>query len=364
MADESNHGHLFGPGLPDAGKPVRVYFRTEHLYVDGHGEVHASNISIQAGGFSAESLTIEWSMDDTAYALIVEDVSVAKRLLADAPESLRKHTQHYHKSVDRRRLIWQTIGAMAACLVVAVGLLWWNYNEAVAWIARQVPPETELRIGRSGLEQFSSNHEMMTDSPYQTAVETIGEQLTVDTVYDYQWHVADENEINAFAMPGGVVVVYRGLIDHTETPEELAGVLAHEIQHIEQQHVLQGMIHALGWATVLAVVMGDASALAAILVFEVGSTYFSRELESVADKEGVRDLHDAGIDPSGLVVFFESLIAEKGDSSLTFLSTHPSSQNRIEAIEAVISDLPPKNYRDLPVDWASVVALREVTEVE
>ena len=364
MSETLNNGRLFGPGLPGTGKLVAIEFHASYLYLDSQRQIAVSSLNIDAGGFSADSMTIEWIDGDHSFALVVEDVKVAQRLMSDMPVEIRGQTHRYQKSVNRRRVLWQTIVGLAACLVVAIGLLWWNYNEAVDWVASQIPPETEVRIGESALEQFTSSHEMLEDSAYLKMVVSIGEQLTTDSAYDYQWHVVDVDDVNAFAMPGGIVVVYRGLIDRAETPEELAGVLAHEIQHVEQQHSLQGMIHALGWSTLLAVVMGDVSVVATILAFEVGATYYSRELESAADIEGVQTLYEARIDPTGMVGFFESLIEDSGDSTLKILSTHPSLRKRIEALQATIDELPPRNYRQLPVDWQQIKARSQVSASE
>ncbi len=77
------------------------------------------------------------------------------------------------------------------------------------------------------------------------------------------------------------------MIEAAGSAEELAGVLAHEVQHVEQRHTLQQMIHTAGWAAVLAVVLGDVSAITAIVIHQLGNLRNSRKLEAQADAEGI-----------------------------------------------------------------------------
>ncbi len=92
----------------------------------------------------------------------------------------------------------------------------------------------------------------------------IGGRLTQGSRYQYKFHVALDKSVNAFAMPGGFVVVHTGLIQLAESPEELAGVLAHEIQHVEQRHSLRAMAQSLGLYAVLSLLVGDTSGLASL----------------------------------------------------------------------------------------------------
>ena len=114
-------------------------------------------------------------------------------------------------------------------------------------------------------------------------VAEIGSRLTVGSRYKYRWYVSNDKEVNAFALPGGIIVINAGLIAKAGSADELAGVLAHEVQHVEHRHTLQQMIHAAGWAAVLAVVLGDVSAITAIVVHQLGNLRNSRKLEAQAD---------------------------------------------------------------------------------
>jgi predicted Zn-dependent protease len=109
------------------------------------------------------------------------------------------------------------------------------------------------------------------------------------------------------------VVVNAGMITAAASAEELAGVLAHEIQHVEHRHTLQQMIHTAGWAAVLAVVLGDVSAVTTVVLHQLGNLRNSRKLEAQADLEGMKAMARAGIPLGGLVSLFKRLEAS-GDT--------------------------------------------------
>jgi len=106
--------------------------------------------------------------------------------------------------------------------------------------------------------------------------------------------VSPDTEVNAYALPGGIVVVNRGLIEKARTADEVAAVLAHEVQHVEQRHSLKGMVNSVGVAAVLMVVLGDASAITAVLAHQAGSMAYGRDLETQADLAGVQAMQKPG----------------------------------------------------------------------
>ncbi len=352
-------GRLFGPGYPSTGLVVDIHFAGQHLVVGQDGKVDVRILELQSGGFDTSALTIIWSENEGQFAVVVDDELSINQFIHSAPSEIADNFDSYRSNTRNRRLIWRTVSALAASFVFGLFLLWWQYDEAVNWVAHQIPPDVEVAIGRKALEEVQKQHVMLSDTAYHFVVTEIGEDLTAGSEYTYEWYVADTDQVNAFAMPGGVVVVYRGLIDAAKTPEELAGVLAHEVQHIEQKHVLRGLIHSLGWAALLTLVSGDTSVMASLLIFEAGASYFSRELESEADRGGVQALYRAGIDPNGMSRFFETMMKSTGDAQLTFLSSHPSTSQRIKDIEQLIQALPPKRYRSYLVDWSSISSLNE-----
>jgi len=147
--------------------------------------------------------------------------------------------------------------------------------------------------------------------------------------------------------------VFTGLLRAVERPEELAGVLAHEIAHITERHVLRKTIESLGLVLVLQSLFGDTSGILAVA--SQGSEFllqqkFSRDFEREADDVGFRYLVTAKIDPKGMVDFFVKLgkEAEKaGSTQLGLLATHPPTAERIQRLEANWKDLGQRSFTPL-----------------
>ena len=174
--------------------------------------------------------------------------------------------------------------------------------------------------------------------------------------YEFNVRVLRDPAINAMAAPGGEVIVFTGLLEAAEQPEEVAGVLAHEIQHVLHRHSLKGLAHRLKWAIAISLVVGDVSSVQeailakAPLLLELS---FGRDMERQADTDGVALLQRAKIDPRGLKTFFERLQKEQGDlpGVLKFISTHPLHEERIDYIDGLTKQLPVDELKALDVNW-------------
>jgi predicted Zn-dependent protease len=190
--------------------------------------------------------------------------------------------------------------------------------------------------------------------PTVAVISAIGSRLTTGSVHRYRWFVADRREINAFAAPGGVVVVYSGLIRAAGSAEELAGVLAHEVAHAELRHTLRGVIKSLGLRALVSLVTGDISgSVFADAATRLTELRFSRDAEREADAEGLRRLVAARIDPTGMIRFYEKLAAEQRLSPPPILSTHPATGERLESLRQEVSRQK-ENWQLLPVDIQSI----------
>ncbi|MDE0029175.1 MAG: M48 family metallopeptidase [Deltaproteobacteria bacterium] len=142
---------------------------------------------------------------------------------------------------------------------------------------------------------------------------------------------------NAFALPGDIVVLTKGLIDNARSAEEVAGVIAHEIGHIHYDHPIQGLYRTAAVSIVVGLVTGDVAG--GILITGLGrwvlNSGYSRIAERQADDYALERLYAAGIDSKGFEEFFTRALAEqaKGEGALSgFLSTHPLTRERIETV--------------------------------
>lgn len=173
--------------------------------------------------------------------------------------------------------------------------------------------------------------------------------------YRYTFRVLNADEINAFTIFGGNIFIFSGLITFVDSPETLAAVLAHEIGHAERRHVVNRMAKQLGISFLFTVLSGGNGSIAGAVVQQAASTVFDRKQEYEADRFAMDLLVKAGIDPRHIGRFFEKLVEEKKvmDKNLTFISTHPHPESRIEeankyAVPAGFSEQP------FDLDWEAI----------
>jgi beta-barrel assembly-enhancing protease len=153
--------------------------------------------------------------------------------------------------------------------------------------------------------------------------------------------------------------VFRGVLEQAETPEEVAGVLAHEIQHVVLRHGTTAVLRELP-LRLAAAAAGDRAAGGLLgAATTLGALRYRRGDEEAADREGLRMLRAARIAPDGMIRFFERLAAEDTDvpAGLAYLSTHPRSEQRMETLRQLAADDP---YEHEPImqdyDWSGVRA--------
>ncbi len=237
-----------------------------------------------------------------------------------------------------------------------------------ALAAPRVPVAWEEGLGRSAMGYLAPQELVCGDPRLRQALDPIVTRLAAAapaSPYTFRLVVVNQPQVNALAAPGGYIVVYRGLLERTRSPEELAGVLAHEMQHVIQRHATQALIQHTSTGLLLAALTGD---MTGPLVYGLqsarvlGQLQYSRRAESQADVEGLKMLQAARIDPGGMVRFFEALAKADRQPAmlLKYLSTDPSPIDRIERLKALAAATPGQPVPLLPVtDWNNVKRLCE-----
>lgn len=348
---------LYAPGLAPAGEPVQGRFVGSHLEIEDRDRVTLSvpvtALSATVGGFEHDTIFLEFAEGSTRHSLQLVGTEAVEQVRAHAPGLLKAQLRQAGQGVRRQRWIWRSIFVGAVALGLSIGALVLRYDSVVAWSAEQMSPETERRLGQQVVASLREEGRLLESGPTVQAIADIGNRITAGSPYDYRWFVLVDKDVNAFAAPGGVVVVHSGLIQAAESADEVAGVLAHEVQHVELRHSLQNMIHAIGWAALLTVVLGDVSAIAGVLIHQAGTMRFSRELESEADMRGLDALHKAGLPPQGMVTFFRRLHREEA-GSVPLLSSHPATAERIQRLESAIASRAPTRLAPIVVDWPAL----------
>jgi len=228
------------------------------------------------------------------------------------------------------------------------------------WVA--IPEGHEIALGREMAQQVQAKLPMLYDGPVVSYVNRLGQRLARESARPklvYTFRVLDVAEVNAFALPGGYIFVQRGLLDLVSSEMELAGVLAHEVGHVEARHAAKqvGRLRILeAGAGLLAEALGGPQGQpqgerqgqgqggqpsltqVAINLLATGVLLkYSRDQEREADELGFTGMVRAGYDPRGLITFFQALLArrrENPDALAQLFATHPPSQERVQAITA------------------------------
>ena len=216
----------------------------------------------------------------------------------------------------------------------------------------------EEELGNLFKDMIWDQYPTIKDNAADSALKQITARLihSIDsTPYRYQFTIIKSDEINAFTIPGGNIYVFSGLIELTETPEELAAVLAHEIGHAEKRHVVNKLVKELSITVIVSILSGgDPSVLTQILKDIIGNS-FDRDQEEEADAYALTLLENSGIAPKNLARFFERLNDKDLDynKNLEILMTHPHNDNRIDKVRKyrTKNDFEPKPF---DLDWERV----------
>jgi predicted Zn-dependent protease len=256
-------------------------------------------------------------------------------------------TRGFHNT--RRRLVSELM-AVAGALFVVVGVGFAVVTHLSGWLVSWVPRGFDETIGKQAWDAMVPTSELCTDLAPLRYVEELGQALLphIDSEFEFQFRIADDPTINAFALPGGFITVNIGLLNKAGSGEEIAGVLAHEIAHVTLRHGTHRVLRQLGTATLLAVVFGGTDIEAPVsLLGGLLNTAYDRDQEAHADEVGLETLRRAGLDPKGMARFFERVASESSLSALPeVLSTHPDPGNRAQRAAEVASQF--KATRSLP----------------
>lgn len=207
--------------------------------------------------------------------------------------------------------------------------------------------DREMALGRDLSKQVEATSKLITDPLVTEYVNRVGQNLVrnSDARVPFTIKVLDNEDVNAFALPGGFFYVDSGLILAADNEAELAGVMAHEIAHVAARHATKNMTKSEIWnlaSIPLMFVGGPAGyAIAEIASIAVPMTFlkFSRDAEREADLLGLEYDYAAGYDPQAFVQFFEKLNAEekqKHSRLAKMFSTHPMNNDRVAAAQSEI----------------------------
>ncbi|HEX2115424.1 MAG TPA: M48 family metallopeptidase [Alphaproteobacteria bacterium] len=295
--------------------------------------------------------------DDDA-RLVIADPDFMKVLLAQAPD------------LDpRKRRRWRTaaivLGSLAAIAIVG-GTLWFGLPLLAKPIAAVVPQAFQDRLGKQVIAFIAGNRKTCDDAAGVRALERLTDRLEsgLQRPPPMTVHVIDSPMVNALAAPGGHIVVFDGLLQKAEGPEEVAGVLAHEMGHVVHHHSMQALVRHYALSLIATVLLGNDKMLGSAGALLIQFAY-SRDAEAEADATAVAILDGAGLRSDGLSRFFARVEQDEkkdGAALWRYLRTHPPTGERIAALDGhAAQPKRPAGSAGAPVlseaDWAALKAI-------
>ncbi len=329
-------------GRTASAQPVRITIGTRGLQIakPDRGTLwwDYDEVRQTQGAYAGEQVRLERG-DPFPEALLVDDAGFLAAIHTLAPERTA-----FHNPARRSFRLKLTLLAALCLPLLAAALYLWGIPAMAEALAGRVPVVWEEQLGRSAVGMLVSPEDRLEDPVCVDVLEGIGNRL-LEAVpphgYRFRYVMKRDRSINAFAAPGGFVVVHTALLGQSGSAEELAGVLAHEMQHVLKRHATKALLQDLSLQVLIAVWTGDAGGLEVALetAGRLGKLRFSRQAETEADLEGMRMLKAARIAPGGMVAFLKSLEKMDVPDGLTYLSTHPRTEDRIRELERLAAGM-------------------------
>lgn len=256
---------------------------------------------------------------------------------------------HFGGWIDRVGLVRASVISLCASAVVVAVVL-----TAPTWLAPLIPASAESKIGDAIVGDFGGR--FCRTPAGLAALDAMVEKLDADSA-DLKVAVANIDMVNAIALPGNNIIIFEGLLQEAKSADEVAGVLAHELGHVRNRHVMQSYLRQFGLSLVLSGLDGNVSStLGGVLAMSYG-----RDAEREADAYSILQLRRANVSAADTSAFFDKLAGleknagENGQNSLVgYLSTHPVSAARSEAFRASI--IKGHDYGPVltPAKWAAL----------
>jgi predicted Zn-dependent protease len=347
-------GGAFHPNLPKgrATGAVTISFTAVHFHSDKGGfDLPTDGLEIKLGGAS-DRLLFFTHPTHPQVTIHTADLSLLNHPVLMHNPAFAAHRKRIR---TRRRVSWLVLYGIVGMLFAAGAGLFLSRDHLVRTAASAVPVDWEIAAGDKLFEQIIASKRLVQDATIEAQLKQITDPLVAgikDNRYPLKFHIVEDATLNAFAIPGGHVVIHSGLLMAAEQPEEVAGVLGHEIAHVTQRHSIRSILSSAGLYLVLQAMLGDVTSVVAVLANNSAfllDRKFSRDFERDSDNHGWDYLLAANIRPDGMITFFQKMEAEErrlreklkdatmidvDPGALEVLSTHPATEERLKNLQA------------------------------
>jgi beta-barrel assembly-enhancing protease len=351
-----------------------------HFALESKGDVlwDFEKVCLQKIGNNLQNLRFEYEIETEegrfVESLIVADLKFLEQIIALAPPGFSTPL----RPPDLKRKIGFALGVLLIPFVLYG--LWVSIIPSVARsLTLKVPVAWEEKLGDTILSSISPAETRKNAPQTQEALEAIVARLLAtdpEQPYKIKIHLQSDSLVNAFALPGGHIIVFQGLLDETDSAEEMAGILAHELQHVLRRHTTQAIIRSASIYLVFSTLTGDVTgAMQTVLdtASNLGHLSMNRSMETEADQDGMLMILKAGINPAGMIRAFqkldenmkgennqsssEDLNAESSSNILKYISTHPLGAERVKNLQDIARNSTEKNYSPIlpDLDWRKMI---------
>jgi predicted Zn-dependent protease len=262
------------------------------------------------------------------------------------------------KRLPKKSLFLSVGFAMLAVLLVPA-IIYWGIPLASGWFAYFIPVSIEKQVGQYVIDEvFPSRIVCKTDAGEQALEKLVSRLVPLDSEYVFQVEVVDSGLVNAIAFPGGNILLFRGLLEKSPSSDAVAGVLAHEMQHVFQRHGTENLLNQVALSGLFKLLTVEANAIVETLfagVQTLSLLKYTRELETEADALALQLLYQAGVDPVVMLEMFQ-VLKNHSSSVPESISTHPNMSSRMEKLKIIIDQKP--DFMSKPVlskqNWESL----------
>ena len=322
-----------------------------------------ADLSITRGGWRGGAVHLAWE-DGGTHAVTIDDDESLVALETIAPPAIAEEVRAARlesRGTGRRfRAAVGCFGFLVSLPLLAILFLLFHPDPLLDVVVPRLPTSIDEKVGDLAEQQTLGTSAVLETGPARDAVSAIGRRLLAAAPphdFAFRFVVIEDEVVNAFAAPGGFVVVHTGLLAAAGSAEEVAGVMAHEIAHVLERHSMRQLTRQVGFWTLVSVVLGSVDGISGVLVegaAELAELDYSRDQERAADDLGAEIMRTAGLPLDGMIAFFDRLArTEAGGPAL--LSTHPASDERADRLRA-LAELPVADPRPLDLDWDAVRA--------
>lgn len=271
---------------------------------------------------------------------LIQHIKIEDANFIQAIQDFRKQEGQisvYQKLIDLGTALHLVI---AVLIMGIIGLCYWY---VIPWVGEKsvalIPTEYDNQLGNSAW--ISNEYFVTVDSSKTKILNDFAQKLDLKNTKELKFTVVKSDEVNAFALPDGNIVVFTGILKEMKNYDELVGLLGHEASHVNNRHSMKMLCRSVSGYLFVSLILGDANGVMAVIgdnVNSLQSLSFSREFEHQADSDGFKILAANKVNPEGMSNLFKRIQKQHTVSIPEFLSSHPITENRIDYIEKMIKN--------------------------